>query len=131
MAPRFRRGQWMYYLSSLKLVLGWFGGLGLHWSLVLKDSTKVDLLDANDPGGLRKHEVSDFTEIRKNHLKIICEVANLGNEELARLVRTTAAAEKIPTSEDGYFCRTWVINVLESLQKNHVELYDDPSKRKT
>ncbi|TGJ84418.1 hypothetical protein E0Z10_g4361 [Xylaria hypoxylon] len=86
----------------------------------------MNLLDANDLDGSRKHEIRDFNKIRKNHLKIICEVANLRDDESVRFVQIIAAAEKIPTSEDRFFCRTWVINVLKSLEKNHVELYGDP-----
>ncbi|KAF2969247.1 hypothetical protein GQX73_g4354 [Xylaria multiplex] len=98
-----------------------------HWSLVLAGgSGTVDLLDANDLGGWRKHEVRDFNEVRKNYLKMICEVANLGNDKLVCRVRTMAAVEKISTREDGCFCRTWVIGVLKSLKKNNVELYGDP-----
>ncbi|KAI0539833.1 hypothetical protein GGR58DRAFT_499685 [Xylaria digitata] len=98
-----------------------------HWSLILVSGSGVmDLLDANDLGGWRKHQVRDFNKVRKNHLKMICEVADLKNDELVHLVRTTAAAEKIPTREDSSFCRTWVIGVLKSLKKNNVKLYGDP-----
>ncbi|KAI0878406.1 hypothetical protein GGS24DRAFT_496960 [Hypoxylon argillaceum] len=98
-----------------------------HWSLVLKDSTgSIDLLDANDVGGSRRHEVRDFNVMRKNHLKAICEVANLENDECANSVRITAATEEIPATGDNSFCRTWAINVLKSLEKKGMKLHDEP-----
>lgn len=100
-----------------------------HWSLVLKDSTgSIDLLDANDVGGSRKHEVRDFNVMRKNHLKAICEVANLENDECANSVRITAATEEIPATGDNSFCRTWAINVLKSLEKKGMKLHGEPGE---
>ncbi|GAP89650.2 hypothetical protein SAMD00023353_3500610 [Rosellinia necatrix] len=64
--------------------------------------------------------------MRKNHLKIICEIANLKHDERAHIVRIVAAAEEIPTDNDSAFCRTWVINVLRSLRQNGVDLYGQP-----
>ncbi|KAJ8118323.1 hypothetical protein ONZ43_g4012 [Nemania bipapillata] len=98
-----------------------------HWSLVLKDSTgSIDLLDINDVGGMRKHEVRDFNKMRKNHLKAICEIAHLGNDERANSVRAIAAAEEIPASGDSSFCRTWIVNVLKSLEKKGMKLHGEP-----
>ncbi|KAI0911441.1 hypothetical protein F4823DRAFT_636359 [Ustulina deusta] len=98
-----------------------------HWGLVIKDSTGATyLLDVNDVSGSRKHEVRDFNRIRKNHLKIICEIARLEDDEWVHFVRTTAAAEEFPMSGDSFFCRTWVMSVLKTLKRNHVNLYGDP-----
>ncbi|KAI1128569.1 hypothetical protein F5Y10DRAFT_265068 [Nemania abortiva] len=98
-----------------------------HWSLVLKDSTgAIDLLDVNELDGSRKHEVRDFKGMRKNHLKAICEIANLEDDRWAKLVRDVAASEEIPTSGDNSFCRTWIINVLRSLRDKGIKLYGEP-----
>ncbi|KAJ8126564.1 hypothetical protein O1611_g7075 [Lasiodiplodia mahajangana] len=98
-----------------------------HWSLVLKDSTgAIDLLDANELDGSKKHETRDFRGMRKNHLKAICEIANLENDERVNLVRATAAAEEIPARGDNSFCRTWIINVLKSLRDKGVNLHGEP-----
>ncbi|KAI0118930.1 hypothetical protein GGR51DRAFT_545438 [Nemania sp. FL0031] len=98
-----------------------------HWSLVLKDSAGiVDLLDANNLDGSKKHEVRDFKGMRKTHLKAICEVANLEHDEGVNLVRSTAVAEEIPASGDNSFCRTWIINVLKSLRDKGIKLHGEP-----
>lgn len=106
-----------------------------HWGLVVKDAAgTADLLDINDVGGSWAREVRDFDAIRKNHLKALCEIANLeeaddenDDDEAAWLVRNVAAAEEVPASRNGSgLCRTWVLNVLKSLQGRGVKLYGEP-----
>lgn len=83
------------------------------------------MLDVNDLGGSRNREVRDFEKMRKNHLKIICEIANVENDEEADIVRVTAATEEMPVAHDSCFCRTWVINVLGSLWRKGIRLYGE------
>ncbi|KAI1109970.1 hypothetical protein F5Y14DRAFT_455457 [Nemania sp. NC0429] len=98
-----------------------------HWGLVLKDGTgAIEILDVNDLGGSREREVRDFVMMRKTHLKMICEIASVENDEGAGIFRATAAAEELPASQDSYFCRTWVINVLRSLRRNGIRLCGEP-----
>ncbi|KAI1185913.1 hypothetical protein F5B17DRAFT_432114 [Nemania serpens] len=98
-----------------------------HWGIVLKDSTEAtDILDVTYLDGSRKHQVRDFGKLRKNHLKIICEIASVEDDEEAGIVRVTAAAEELPSALDSCFCRTWVINVLGSLQRKGIRLYGEP-----
>ncbi|KAI1180071.1 hypothetical protein F4777DRAFT_574353 [Nemania sp. FL0916] len=102
-------------------------GYSSHWGLVMKDNTGVvDLLDVNDLNGSKEHQIRNFNKIRKNHLKIMCEIADLRNHKNADLTRCVAADERIPGTDDRYFCRTWVVNVLESLA-GHVGLYGQPA----
>lgn len=86
------------------------------------------MLDVNDLGGSSKHGVRDFGKMRKDHLKIICEIASVENDEGVSIVRLTAAAEEIPIYRDSYFCRTWVVNVLGSLRRNGIRLYGEPGE---
>lgn len=50
------------------------------------------------------------------------------DDEEAGIVRVTAAAEELPSALDSCFCRTWVINVLGSLQRKGIRLYGEPGK---
>ncbi|KAI1302660.1 hypothetical protein F5Y03DRAFT_407806 [Xylaria venustula] len=98
-----------------------------HWGLLVKDSIGVtELLDANELTGTREHRVRNFATIRTDNLKMICEIAQLNNDTWVDVVKITAARAAIPMSGDRYFCRTWLMNVLKSLQENGMVLYDEP-----
>ncbi|KAI0816375.1 hypothetical protein GGR55DRAFT_626563 [Xylaria sp. FL0064] len=57
---------------------------------------------------------------------MICEIGRLQDDRSIRHVRGVAAAVEIPIGADRYFCRTWVMNVVKSLNENHVNLYGAP-----
>ncbi|KAI3337032.1 hypothetical protein HD806DRAFT_528615 [Xylariaceae sp. AK1471] len=107
--------------------------VNVHWGLVLKDSTGYTaLLDANEHSGTRAHQVRNFDEVSKNRLRALCHVAQLGDDDWVQYAKSVAAAVDIPPDNDSSFCRTWVMNVLKSLQEQGLEqgfrLSDTPER---
>ncbi|KAI0971696.1 hypothetical protein F4678DRAFT_461059 [Xylaria arbuscula] len=84
------------------------------------------MLDVNELPGIREYRVRDFATIPKENLKMICEIARINNDPWVSYIRSIASRVAIPMSEDRYFCRTWLINVLEALHDNGVVLHDKP-----
>ncbi|KAI1281407.1 hypothetical protein F5Y07DRAFT_395894 [Xylaria sp. FL0933] len=98
-----------------------------HWGLVMKDSrARTDLLDAIDLDNWTHRNVRDFNDVRRNQLHMICEIGRLQDDRSIRHVRSVADTMEIPIGADRYFCRTWVMNVVGSLNENHVNLYGAP-----